>query len=529
MGQNQRVGESHVGRIGTALALLLGVVPALAPAWGCGRGIVFEDLDGNGLRGAEEPALAGVAVSNGREIVYSDADGRWRLPRRTDAPVFVIKPAGYATGAGADGLPRFWHAAQEDECAFGLRPQAAAAGPLQVLVTSDPQAGTPREVDYYARVAARAFAPYRSAALGLTLGDVANDDLSLYPGIVRATAAAGVPWLHAPGNHDLEPQPADDVASLATFRHVFGPDSFAWEEPQAVFVVLDNVVAQPGGRPGYVGGLRPEQFDFLERYLARLDRDRLLVVAAHIPWFDTAAEGRPATMRAHDRERLFALLQPFPKVLLLSGHRHTQRLVFHDATSGWQGAVPLREYNVGAMSGAFWSGVPAHDGVPDATMADGTPRGFATLEVDAGGDYRLAWHPTSFPEGDPALTGAMALHAPRLLRRGAYPAWGVYANVFLGHAGTRVEYRVDADEWQPMQRVQAPDPRLLVENVRDDLADSLRALDRSPEAEASTHLWRGALPTGLDAGEHAVEVRAFDDHGAEHRARIVYRLVDAGP
>ena len=106
------------------------------------------------------------------------------------------------------------------------------------------------------------------------------------------------------------------------------------------------------------------------------------------------------------------------------------------------------------------------------------------------------------PEGDRALTDAMALHAPKALRRGAYPAWGVYANVFMGHDGTRVEYRIDGGDWKPMAKVDAPDPGLLVENVRDDLADALRSFDRSPEAEPSTHLWRGALDTQLSAGEH---------------------------
>jgi len=516
-----------VVRRGAVRALSLAAALALVPASACERGIVFEDLDGDGRHGAAEPVMAGVAVSNGGEIVSSDRAGQWRLPPRADAPVFVIKPAGYRIGNGADGLPRFWRSPGEAGCDFGLQPQQATSAGLKVVVSSDPQAGTPREVDYYTRLATRAFGPQRDAALGLTLGDVANDELSAYPALVRATTAAGIPWLHAPGNHDLEPQAADDASSLTTFRGVFGPDTFAWEEREAVFVVLDNVVARPGQRPAYVGGLREAQFGFLERYLAGLDRDRLLVVAAHIPWFDTAAQGRPPTTRPEDRERLFALLRPFPKLLLLSGHRHSQRMVFHDETSGWHGARPLREFNVGAMSGAYWSGVAAADGIPDATMSDGTPRGFATLRVDADGGYRLAWHPTSFPDGDPALTDAMALHAPRLLRRGAYPAWGVHANVFLGHEGTRVEYRVDAGEWQPMQRVQAPDPRLLVENVRDDLAQSLRAFDRSPEAEPSPHLWRGALPTRLAAGEHVVEVRAFDDHGGEHRARIAYRLEDA--
>src|SRR5690606_21296463 len=121
----------------------------------------------------------------------------------------------------------------------------------------------------------------------------------------------------------------------------------------------------------------------------------------------------------------------------------------------------------------------------------------------------------------------MALHAPRLLRRGAYPAWGVYANVFLGHAGTRVEYRVDGAEWRAMARVERADLRLAAENVRDDEAETLRGFDRSPEAEASPHLWRGPLPTGLDAGRHLVEVRSIDDAGRESRASTHYRLDDA--
>src|SRR3546814_4799367 len=60
----------------------------------------------------------------------------------------------------------------------------------------------------------------------------------------------------------------------------------------------------------------------------------------------------------------------------------------------------------------------------------------------------------------------MALHAPKVLRAGAYPAWGVYANVFMGRDDTRVEYRVDGGDWMPMRRVSQPDPRLLVENMR---------------------------------------------------------------
>src|SRR3546814_7903617 len=84
-------------------------------------------------------------------------------------------------------------------------------------------------------------------------------------------------------------------------------------------------------------------------------------------------------------------------------------------------------------------------------MADGTPNGHATLKVSRGGRYALAWHPARLRGDDPAFTAAMALHAPKVLRAGAYPAWGVYANVFMGRDDTRVEYRVDGGDWMPMR------------------------------------------------------------------------------
>ncbi|KLJ01995.1 calcineurin-like phosphoesterase C-terminal domain-containing protein [Luteimonas sp. FCS-9] len=502
----------------SAVVALLGVAPVLALA--CDAGLVFEDRNGNGVPDAGEPGVAGVGVSDGTRIVDTDADGRFRGLAGVTA--FVIKPAGHAI-ARDGALPRYWQAqGGGGDCRFALRAQAPATA-LDVLVFADPQAGREAEVDYYARsvVAAAAREP---AALGLVLGDVGNDVPALYPAINAATARLDVPWLHVPGNHDLDVDASDDGGSTASYRAVYGPETYAWEEPQASFLMLDNVIHRPGARPAYVGGLREDQFAFVEAYLARASTERLLVVGAHIPWFDTAAEGGPETVRSADRARLFALLARFPHVLLLTGHRHTQRHVRHGAAQGWHGAAPLHEYNVGAASGAFWSGAPDADGMPAATMADGTPNGFATLRVEADGAYRLAWRPGRLPADDPATTAAMALHAPRVLRQGAYPAWGVYANVYMGQPDTRVEYRIGDGDWRPMRRVERADPRLVLENVRDDLADGLRGRDRSPEADLSPHLWRGALATDLPVGEHRVEVRAFDPWQGEQRAWTVYRL-----
>ena len=72
------------------------------------QGVVFEDADGTGKRGAASKGIAGVMVSNGRDVVLTDAEGRWRLPVVPGKSLFAIKPSGWALPIDpATGLPRF--------------------------------------------------------------------------------------------------------------------------------------------------------------------------------------------------------------------------------------------------------------------------------------------------------------------------------------------------------------------------------------------------------------------------------------
>lgn len=391
---------------------------------------------------------------------------------------------------------------------------------MDVLVFGDPQPKSATDVDYYRRDIVEPLVGRHHAKLGLSLGDISNDAPDLYPLVKAADAKLGVPWLYVPGNHDVDAGAKDDASSLQSFHRAFGRDTYARREKLATFVVLDDVIVQPDKKPAYIGGFREDQFAFLESLLPTVPKDRLLVLALHIPLYEGPGQH---TFRDADRERLFALLKDFPHVLLLSAHSHAQWHVRYGKDKGWNGENPLHEYNVGAACGAFWSGAKDATGIPDSTMSDGTPNGYAVLTVKAGGGYALAWHPARDPDA------AMALHAPKVLRKDAYPAWGVYANVFMGEDDTRVEYRVDGGDWRPMKKVLQPDPNLLAENAKDDAADALRGYDRSPEAMPSTHLWRGALPTDLGVGEHRVEVRAFDRWRGEQQAQTSYRLQAASP
>jgi hypothetical protein len=517
------------------LACLLAALPVAALE--CDGRVVL-DRDGDGRAGAREPGVAGVKVSDGRVVVATGRDGRYAFTTEPGRTVHVVKPAGYAAVARGDGLPdTFFHLAPTAPAPalrygglrtvvpacrdFALRRAGAGRAPLEVLLFGDPQPKTPTDVDHFRRdIVEPILAAGPAARLGLTLGDVVHDDLALLAPVKAQTVRLGLPWLTVAGNHDLDFDAPDDARTLDTYREQFGPDTFAWEEAQAVFVGLDDVVWRPA-TDDYVGGLREDQFEFLQAYLATAPRDRLLVVAAHVPFFDP--DPKVETFRRADRERLFALLRPFPRVLLLTAHGHVQRQYRHGPADGWHGAAPLHEFNAGATCGAFWSGAKDAQGIPAATMADGTPNGYARLRVDAAG-YALSWHPAR-AAGDPRL----ALHAPKVLRRGAYPAFGVYANVWLGEPGTTVEFRVDDGAWRPMAKVVRADPALAAENAADDLAGALRGYDRSPEAIGSTHLWRGTLPTDLAVGSHRVEVRVRGEVVGEATAQTQYRLEDALP
>jgi len=93
--------------------LLAGVVSALSAAAGSGQ--VFEDLDGDGVRGPHEPGVPGVVVSRGAVIVRADATGRYVLPDEEGTSsgfVVLTRPDGfdcarwYRTDAGDFALRR---------------------------------------------------------------------------------------------------------------------------------------------------------------------------------------------------------------------------------------------------------------------------------------------------------------------------------------------------------------------------------------------------------------------------------------
>ena len=495
----------------TALAAALALAAARLLG---GTGTVFDDRNGDGVREAGEPGLASVAVSNGVDVVLTDETGAYRLPDRPGARIFVIKPRGWRPPVSDAGLPLFYAQPGTARADFPLV-RSDEPDDLRALVFTDPQPSSAAEVDYLARGVVEHLGRRTEFAFGVTLGDVVYDRPELFGPVNRTMARIGIPWYSVPGNHDLALGTPEEGAAAAPFESVYGPSTYAFHAGPALFAALDDV--RPLGGPRYIGGLRGDQLEFLGNLLRLTPPGDWVVLMMHIPLFSPDPSGTQG-FRAADRLRLFGLLKGRQHVLILSGHTHYQRHVMHGIEDGWEGKEPLHEYNVAAACGGFWGGPRGPDGIPVATMWDGTPPGYAILGF-SGATVSLDYVPARLPADH-----QMELHAPEAVApRQGYVSF--YANVFNGHDGWTVEARVDGRAWNPMRRILGWDPAYAADFLAQDSASVPLAGPRLPDPVVCYHLWRGALPADLSMGAHVLRVRATDPDGRVYSSQRALKIV----
>ncbi|MBW2289266.1 MAG: calcineurin-like phosphoesterase family protein [Deltaproteobacteria bacterium] len=523
--------------IATALwALVLGCAGTpIAPEAGFATGVVFHDRNGNGKRDRFDFGIRGVALSNGREVVRSDAGGRYRLPVADDFTLFVVKPSGWTVATDANNLPRFYYRHKPaGSPANSHFPGVAPTGPrpasidfpltrhrepktFDVVLFGDTQPYWISEVDTLSHDIIEELIGV-DAAFGITLGDVVGDDLSLFEPLNRAVGLIGIPWYNVPGNHDLNYDANDDANSDETFERVYGPGSYAFEYGRAHFIVLDDVVyggyLETGNTTqNYVGGLSEDQLAFVRGYLAGVPRNHLVVVAMHIP-----LAGPAPTLEVPQRRELFAALASHPYSFSIASHMHTQSHEFFGPEDGHHGPSPHHHLIQGTTSGSWWLGTSDEVGIPHATMRDGTPNGYSILRIDGNAytlRYQVARRPADYQ---------MNIFAPDAVSAEAAARTEVLVNVFAGSDRSRVEMRLGADgAWIPLTRVDRPDPYFLELKRREaDAAD--RPARPLPPADPSRHLWRATLPADPEAGTSLLEVRTIDMFGATHRGRRILRI-----
>lgn len=541
-------------------------------------GAVFHDKDEDSTQDKGEKGVAGVQVSNGRDVVTTDGKGRYSIPAFEDMTVFVTQPAGYQVPVDENAIAQFSYnhlpEGSPDLKYGGLEPtgplpeavnfplgksKATGKAKQSCPIASDTQAYNMTEMGY-ARDGAVADLMDRDdyASCGiLMLGDNVGDDLSLNPALKDIYAAANGPVRLAPGNHDMDYDAADDSRALDTFRQDFGPGYFSYDVGQAHVVVLDSIVyngAKPDGKNGgYWEKIDDQQLAWLEADLAEVPKNKLVVVATHAPIVDHASvivDNAPA---------LYDVLRG-RNAVTIGGHTHRlENLLPGDTRAEWQaGGVPELEHTqlvAGAVSGNWYSGGLDEQGLPYAFMTDGARPGVLTMELDGNefserytirgesDDLQLAlgvntphwreWAAKQLEwrdggkEGDaPALGDEGVVSAEDL----AGDSW-LTANFYAGSSDADVEVSidggaaVDAEHTQPMQG----EALATGWEYSDTFAATRNLLTSGGVTQSNAHLWRLPIPADLEAGTHTAEVTATDNRGREFTETLRFTVTDERP
>lgn len=498
-------------------------------------GIVYLDRNGNNLKDKNEKGIVNVPVSNGRDVVLTDKTGGYSIPIQEHDVIFVIKPSEYNFPLNELNLPQFYYIHKPNGSPeFNYR-GAAPTGPLPrsvdfpllpaeysgnftILAFGDPQPYNLKEVGFFERKIVEELKNSTDFAFGITLGDNVGDNLDLFEPLNQVTSRVGIPWFNVIGNHDinfdaLQPEMADE-----TFTATYGPSTYAMNFGKVHFINLNNVIyPSPGSFGRYIGGIREDQFRFIENSLKLVPKDHLVVIFMHIHMFDVPEWGE--TFRHSDRQKLFELLKGYPHTLSLSAHMHTQRHHFFDKSQGWMQDNPHHHFNVGTTSGNWWSGELDEKGLPDATMQDGTPNGYATITFK-GNQYEI----------DYFVSGAskdykMNIHAPQVVPQGRSFRGELFVNFFNGSEKCRLQFRVNEGDWVDMRKVLEPDPSFFGITYRWDTSLELLSGVRPSNPVNSMHLWKARVPSNLPEGEHTIEVKATDMFGREFKAERTYRIL----
>lgn len=355
----------------TVLLTVLALLPMLASA-----GVVKGRVTASGR------PLAGVQVSDGRQIVLTDARGRYKMKTdKADSIVFITTPSGYKAEMIDALRPGFWQmltrpAGKREVHNFNLVPESQDKYSI-IFITDCHFASDPSRNDL-ARfsetvlpVIKREYdaAAAKGAVYTVNLGDFAHDrywydfNFNEYKAEqFLAQAGYPTPVYSVTGNHDNDGAVAGlgestDFVSAWNYRHTWGPACYSVNIGGDHWIFMDSVEYLNEGAPDAkhknINGSRNYNCRFLEKDLDWLREDLKYVstdtrvfFCCHVPVVNDASKSE--VLMPGQAELLYDIFRDFPMVYLFSGHTHK-----HINTDMGQ-FTRFKQYIFSATSGSMW-------------------------------------------------------------------------------------------------------------------------------------------------------------------------------
>ena len=503
---------------------------------------------------ADGKPLSGVAVSDGIQVVRTDAGGRYRMyTDKRQGFVFVITPSGYVAGS-EDGIRADFYAPltkdmyTPEEHDFQLHSEDQSRYTVAFLtdvhLSNDPNRGDIGTFHETVMPFLRKEIAARKAegpVYTMNLGDFTHE---LFWGLYGYGLEDGYktflgeqyPTLmySVPGNHDNDPSVVGkdvDRRAESIYRRIFGPTCYSLNIGKEHWVMLDNIIyvnvegkgkKAPGvkGDRSYVHGFSEDAMAFLRADLATLPDDARVILCTHCPIIksDGSTYLRPQSQAAE----LDSLFARFGGVTAYGGHVH--RMLFPESPD----YPHIRQVWLPATSGNMWVTRPN-----PLLAGDGEDAGALFVRFGAGApeeEYRTALYGERVMRiydmntvrdwfaGDAAFRRELDLCGERTDY--ADPAYRncIYVNYWMFQPGETVEI-LEKGKPLPVERVTDEDPLFDLGFCPQWQGVEGAKLFVSHKARSSRHMFRAKARTAR--GE--ITVRVLDADGKVIRTETMVR------
>lgn len=374
---------------------------------------IIEAAEGSTVYGVittpDGQALPGVQVSDGVEIVTTDADGVYQMAsKKPYGYVFMILPSGYE--AESDGvLPRIFkptHLAANlaERADFILKPVGNQDN-YKILFLGDMHLADRTNDRAQFREICADINQYRTTHGGdkiyaITLGDMTWDlywysrkySFKEYLADINKEIT-GLQIFHTMGNHDNDMMGTNNMEAKSLYRTTISPNYYSFNIGKIHYVVLDDIDCSTYDGTesrNYVQRLTDDQLLWLAKDLAAVAKTTPVIIMMHAPvFYPSGATGTRYDLKNHDE--LLAAVNGY-NVHFVTGHTHKN---YNIVPSTNLGNGNIYEHNVAAVCSDWWWSGNLTPGCLVST--DGTPAGYGVWDF-TGTDFNYIYKSAKMAE-----------------------------------------------------------------------------------------------------------------------------------
>lgn len=372
------------------------------------------DKEGATIKGivhCQGQGVPGVLVSDGDQIVETDADGYyWLNSAKRNALAFVILPSGYDVPT-VKAMPQFWHpctldASTVEQLDFQLLRTSNDAHTMLVatdmhLANRSNTNDCTQFAEGFIRELTAAYNNSAQKVYMLNLGDFSWDGYWYSQKWALPECKTTVEGLEfqmwsAMGNHDNDPYVAADFGAEGPYRIHMGPVYYSMNIGKVHYIMLDNTeYVNSNGSQGTVGTrnynrrFSAEQLAWLRKDLEHVDKNTPIVVGCHCPLYSyySATGIGVALQSTTDLNNILGCFDGFTRVNFVTGHTHINRNIASPAYAN------VYEHNIAAVCGTWWWTKQYGN---NNLCKDGSPAGYKVFTV-SGTDLKWQYKSIGLP------------------------------------------------------------------------------------------------------------------------------------